>query len=77
MNWLNNISDTAIKSIFAFIFIIGLIVGFFMKIVSPEIFVGIASSVITHYFNNEQNKTLQKQIDQKDNQIQALSIVKQ
>ena len=69
MSFLNNISESAIKAVFAFLILGAITIGFFIKLIDPTVYVGIASTVITHYYNNEQAKQLKNQIDKKDAQL--------
>ncbi len=73
MNWLNNISDSTIKAIFAFIMLVALVAGFFYGLIAPEIFTGFFGIVLTSYFKNEESKKLRESLAQKDDQIMALS----
>lgn len=71
MKWLD---DSVIKAIFAFMVLSATIGGFFMKIIDATTFMTLAGVIVQHYFNDKNNKTLQKQIDDKDAQIQSMSL---
>jgi len=71
-----NITDSTAKAFFAFVVLISIIAGFFMDKIAPEVFMSVASSVVTYYFGEAQNKKLQQKLDAKEAEIQALSVPK-
>jgi hypothetical protein len=73
MTFLNNIPDSFVKAFFALLMLAALIAGFFMKLITPEIFTGFFGIVLTNYFKNEESKQLRAQIVQKDEHIAAMS----
>lgn len=70
-NWFN---PTNQQAIFAFMMISAVIVGFFTGIVESSTFVGLAMTVITFYFKKHETDQMQKQLDKKDVEIQALNV---
>lgn len=71
-----NITDSTAKAFFAFVVLASIIAGFFMDKIAPEVFMSVASSVVTYYFGEAQNKKLQQKLDAKEAEIQALTAPK-
>lgn len=67
-----NLSEKNIKAFFALLIIGSVIAGFFMGLIAPEVFIGIASSIITYYYKDVEANKLQEQIDSKDLQLQSI-----
>lgn len=67
-----SITDTTAKAFFAFIVLCAIIAGFFMDKIAPEVFMSVASAVVTYYFGEAQNKKLQQKLDQKEVELQSL-----
>lgn len=67
-----NITDSTAKAFFAFVVLISIIIGFFMDKIAAEVFMSVASSVVTYYFGEAQNKKLQQKLDAKEVEIQSL-----
>lgn len=65
-----------IKEVLALIGFISLVVLTFTKIVPPEAFLTLVGMIIQYYFHSSELKNLQHRIDDKDGQIQALSVGK-
>lgn len=74
MEFLKSITDLQVKGFFAFMIIASVIVGFFMKIITSDVFMGVAGSVITYYYKDKESAQLQTQVDKKDEQIKALQV---
>lgn len=73
---LPSISDSAVKAILAVMTIASVIAGFFMKLIDSTIFMTVAATIITHYFNDKRMTNLQDQVDSKDAQLQSLNLAK-
>ena len=71
-----SISDSAVKAILAVAIILAVIAGFFMKLIDSTIFMTVAATIITHYFNDKRLSDLQDQVSDKDDQIQTLNNAK-
>lgn len=69
-------SDSTVKAILSFLVLASIIAGFFMKMIAPEVFMSVASAVVTHYFNSKQNEKLQTKLDQKEVEMQSLKDAK-
>lgn len=67
-----NLSEKNIKAFFALLIIGSVIAGFFLGLIAPEVFIGIASSIITYYYKDVEANKLQEQIDSKDLQLQSI-----
>jgi len=59
------------QAIFAFMMISATIGGFFLGLIEPATFSGLAMTVITFYFKKHETDTLQKQLEKKDAELQA------
>ncbi len=68
----NFLSVQSIKAFFTFIIIASIVGGFFTGLISPDVFVGIASSIITYFYKQGEVENLTKQVENKDSEIQSL-----
>lgn len=66
------LSEPTIKSLVVLISVIGLVVGFFLKLVSPELFSGFVMSLVTYFFKENEIKRMSNQLDNKQAEIQSL-----
>lgn len=70
MNFLSN--KAIVRSLLAIIVVGACIAGFFMGLVSPEFFTGLAGLVISNYFEGQNTERVQKQLDVAQVEIQQL-----
>jgi membrane-bound ClpP family serine protease len=68
----NMLSEPAIKSIVVLLSVIGLIVGFFFKLISPEIFSGFVMTIVTSFYKENEIKRMSAQLDSKQAEIQSM-----
>lgn len=75
---LTNISNerltTLVKNGLVILSVLSVIIGYFVGVVSPDIFYAIIGGIITHFFNSSKMIDLEKKIKEKDNEIVALSL---
>ncbi len=65
--------DQKIRAIIALLSVGALIVGFFMSLISSEVYVPIALIAIQHYFQKDRENALQSKIDDQDKEFKALA----
>lgn len=71
MDW-SKITSEHIKALLAAITVLSVITGFFMGLVSSEIFYTTVGSVVTHFYQGTKVKELSEKIKDQDSQIQSL-----
>lgn len=62
-----------VKNIVIILIVAGFIGGFFMKMIPSEVFVGLATSIITYFYKDTQVNNLQTQVTSKDEHIKMLT----
>lgn len=65
--------DQHAKSIFALLVILSMIVGFFTGAIPSEMFTAFVSSIITYFYKDSESKRLEKQLDNKSTEVQAMN----
>jgi len=59
------------KDIYAFIILGAIVLAFFMDKLSAEYFIGIASSIITHYYKQAESDRLEKKLNNAEAELQS------
>ena len=74
MSMFNNPTEDQLRAILAIIAVVSVIAGFFMGIVSSDVFSATIGMIITHFYQGNKVTQLKSQIETHEAEIQSLKV---
>lgn len=71
-NWFNSFTANTTKGIFSFLILIAFIIGFFIKLIPIETFIGIGTFVLTSFYKEQESLRLTDQLNSAKEELKTL-----